>query len=723
MPDKTKYRISLLFFIIISMLISFPAYSQKEDEKIGLVLSGGGALGMAHIGVLKMIEKYDIPIDYITGTSMGAIIGALYASGYTAAEIETIITSIDWIPLLSDRKERNTIDINDRELFEKSIITLHFEQGKLKLPEGAIYGQNIYNLLSELTWHVRNIDDFTKLPIPFKCLATDLQTGEAVVLEEGNLVDAVRASMAIPSVFSPIESGNRLLVDGGVVRNIPVSDIKRMGADITIVSDVGKPYYSKDELDSLLTVFDQMIKLTFSTANEYELSLADRVITYDLKDYSIASFTENRGIIEKGNEAAADHEEYFRRLSEDFKRRKKTEKPEGKPFIAKHIEIEGNQRIDKETIIRDLGIKTGSEISKEELTHAVSMLYGTGDYDLIRYSAKENTLSMIINEAPGEINSFSVNYNNDESAGVLLNARARGFFLENSTARLKLKLGENYMISLNYSIPVLFNMFDLGFETKYDRKEFYHYDEDGEKIAQIYSDFYTASSFLEYSFFNSFKAGFNAAYNLITYKDQIAPDKIDEDIRFFNTGIYFKLDSMNRSIYPDKGVFMDFKGEYVSFDDFFEIIFEDNRNVKDYFQIKSETEICIPLSSFLTFKPSVSAGFSQFGGNDSAGFFIGGFTENIDKSFISFKGIFPGDINSENAVSSEASVNIMLNKAIVLSPFFSRLYYQIPDDTETISSFGSTLALITPIGPIEIAAAKADVKDFPVFYINIGFNF
>ena len=134
------------------------------------------------------------------------------------------------MPLLSDKKERNTIDINDRELYEKNIFTLHFKKGKLQLPEGAVYGQNVYNFLSSLTWHVRDIDDFSKLPIPFKCIGTDLQTGEAVVLEEGNLVDAVRASMAIPTVFSSIEINNRLLVDGGVVRNIPVSDIKRNGS-------------------------------------------------------------------------------------------------------------------------------------------------------------------------------------------------------------------------------------------------------------------------------------------------------------------------------------------------------------------------------------------------------------------------------------------------------------------------------------------------------------
>ncbi len=290
--------------------------------------------------------------------------------------------------MLSDKKKENTIDINDRELFEKNILSLHFEKGKLKLPEGAVYGQKVYNLISLLTWHVREIDDFSKLPIPFKCVATDIQSGEAVVLESGNLADAVRASMSIPSVFSPVEIDNRLLVDGGVIRNIPVSDIKRMGADIAIVSDVGTPMYSKEELKSLFTVFDQLMKLTFSTSNEYELSLADRIISYNLKGYSIASFLESNEIMQIGDEAARGHEDYFKKLSSELNIKRTTLKPEEKQFTAEEIEISGNIRTDEKYILKNLGIKKNEVITKEKLIKSVSSLYGTGDFNLIRYRAK-----------------------------------------------------------------------------------------------------------------------------------------------------------------------------------------------------------------------------------------------------------------------------------------------------------------------------------------------
>ena len=720
---KRFQKVLFILLIILFTLSSAPLFSETEGKKVGLVLSGGGALGMAHIGVLKMIDKYDIPIDYITGTSMGAIIGALYASGYSASEIETILGSIDWIPLLSDKKERGDIDYNDRELFEKNIFSLQFEKAKLKLPEGAVYGQNIYNLLSSLTWHVRDIDDFSKLPIPFKCIGTDLETGEAVVLEEGNLVDAVRASMAIPTAFSAIEINNRLLVDGGVVRNIPVSDIKRMGADITIVSDVGTPLYSREELKSLLAVFDQLIKLRFSTSNEYELSLAERVITYDLKGFSIASFFKSSEIIEKGNEALTDHEEYFKNLSSKLNRKKTTVKPDEKPLKVENIKIKGNTRTGKENIIKILGIKENEVITKEELIKSVSFLYGTGDYNLIRYTAKNNTLTFNLNESPESINSFGINYNTYDGAGILLNSRTKGFLIDNSTSRFKLKLGENYLVAVNYSIPVLFDLFELGFGGEIYRRDFYNYDEKGDKKSRIYSDFYTLSGNLEYSLFKSFKPGLFYDYNLINFREEMSLDKIDENLIYSSTGLYTKFDTLSRPDYPRSGIRIDCIGEYISVSDYFSDLPFLNPEIDNYYQLKGSADIYFPVLGFLTLNTSAVMGYSDFGNKDTMGFFVGGYKDDLDKNFISFKGLYPGDILEKNIAAAEISFNLYLNNILVFSPFYSMLFYDLPDNYSDLYSFGSSFALLTPIGPVEFAAAKAETKDLPVLYVNIGFSF
>ena len=189
--DYLRKKAILLLLLILYSADLYGADNQPDISSasqtmpaVGLVLSGGGACGMAHIGVLKAIEKYNIPVDYITGTSMGAIIGILYSCGYSALEIEAIVEGIDWDALLYDRIKRKDINHRDRDIYEKSVIRLEVENRKIKLPEGLSYGQNACSMLSKLTWGQRYIRDFSKLPIPFKCIATDIQTGEAVVLEK-----------------------------------------------------------------------------------------------------------------------------------------------------------------------------------------------------------------------------------------------------------------------------------------------------------------------------------------------------------------------------------------------------------------------------------------------------------------------------------------------------------------------------------------------------------
>ena len=724
-----KLKSCCLLLITLLLTISIPLPAEEESKKVGLVLSGGGALGMAHIGVLKMIEKYEIPIDYITGTSMGAIIGALYASGYSASEIEEIIDSIGWIDLLSDKTERKYRALADREQFEKSIILLNFEKLKPKLPEGLIYGQNIYNLLSLLTWHVREIKDFRDLPIPFKCVATDIQTGEAVVLEKGNLVDAVRASMAIPSVFSAIEIDGKLLVDGGVVRNIPVSDVKEMGADIVIASDVSTPRYSKEELDSFPIVIDQLIKLRFSTHDDYEKSLADLVIIHDLKDYNISSFLDSRKIIESGEETALINEDYFRQLSLKINRRRNiTVPPDNKPARIDRINVTGNIHIPDMEIMTRLGIKENSLITREELNEAVANLYGTGDYSLIRYyftaNSSYNILNLDVKESTKQVISFGINYNNYDNASFLINTTVKDLGIDGSRIRLKTKLSENYLVNLRYSIPVLFDFFDLGADGEIYRKDFYSYDNKGNRESKIFSDFYSYSFFLEHLFSNSITAGISWENSYINIKDDISLYDVEEDVSYSTLGFYAKADTLDRIPYPRKGFNTENYLEYVSVSDYFsDSSFAEAKSIDNFMQIKSKTEIYFPLFSFLTLSTSGSVCLSGLDSADSIGFFTGGFTDDIEKNFIAFKGLFPGDMMVEDLATAEAALNIYLRNSLVATPFYSRLMYDIFDSCGDIYSYGISLALITPIGPVEIAGAKAESKDFPVFYFNIGFNF
>ena len=256
----------LLVFLLFNPICVWKSTAQ-DKPKIGLVLSGGGAKGLAHIGILKSLEKAGITPDYITGTSMGAIIGGLYAMGYTADEIKSIALEADWGELLSNKSSLNEVVMEEKDYYDRYIAELNINGYKLELPKGLIQGQKLSNLLLNVTRPVHNINDFSQLPIPFACVAADIETGQKVVLNSGSLARSMRASMAIPTVFTPVEIDGQLLVDGGILRDFPVEENLEMGADYIIGVFVGNQLLSKDELKSPLDVLNQatFIHASFDT--------------------------------------------------------------------------------------------------------------------------------------------------------------------------------------------------------------------------------------------------------------------------------------------------------------------------------------------------------------------------------------------------------------------------------------------------------------------------
>ena len=225
---------------------------------MGLVLSGGGAKGLAHIGVLKEIEKAGVRVDYIGGTSMGAIIGALYASGYTAHQLDSIFNELDFETLIRDDVPRRAKTFYEKEDDEKYALTFPFDDFQLRFPSAISKGQNVYNLLSRLLLHVKDVEDFNDLPIPFLCIATDVEKGKQVVLNKGYLPRMIAASGALPSLFSPVNIDDTIYVDGGVVNNYPIDEVKALGADIIIGVDVQDTLRSRDKLKSALDVLLQI---------------------------------------------------------------------------------------------------------------------------------------------------------------------------------------------------------------------------------------------------------------------------------------------------------------------------------------------------------------------------------------------------------------------------------------------------------------------------------
>ncbi|MFT3701136.1 MAG: patatin-like phospholipase family protein [Agriterribacter sp.] len=251
----------ILIFCTTIIFFYTSGYAQQHSTrpKIGLTLSGGGAKGLAHIGILKAIDSAGLNVDYITGTSMGSVIGGLYAIGYSADTIEKIARTIDWDLLLSNQSSLRSVFMAEKDEYGgKYIIELPWVNHRFTLPTGILEGQELWLKFSELFFPVSEIKDFSKFSIPFKCIATDVGSGDAVVMDSGEIVSSVRSSMAIPSFFTAVNMQEKRLIDGGVVRNFPVQDVKRMGADVVIGSNVSTGLLTSSNVRNAIQVLLQV---------------------------------------------------------------------------------------------------------------------------------------------------------------------------------------------------------------------------------------------------------------------------------------------------------------------------------------------------------------------------------------------------------------------------------------------------------------------------------
>jgi NTE family protein len=264
-PNAKKYLIALITMMVL-LLHGYEGYGQDAIRpRIGVTLSGGGAKGLAHIGILKAIDSAGLNVDYITGTSMGGVIAGLYAIGYSADTIEKIARSIDWDLLLSNQSTLRSLFMEEKEEYGKYVVELPWVNNRFVLPSGVLEGQEVWNKLSELFFPVYNLKDFSQFSIPFRCIGTDVGSGEGVILKDGEIISALRSSMAIPSLFTAVEYNGRKLVDGGIVRNFPVRDVKEMGADFVIGSNVASgllPSHKVRNVIQIIMLFSGKLKIT-----------------------------------------------------------------------------------------------------------------------------------------------------------------------------------------------------------------------------------------------------------------------------------------------------------------------------------------------------------------------------------------------------------------------------------------------------------------------------
>ncbi|EZH74967.1 patatin [Aquimarina atlantica] len=719
-----------------------------EDLKIGLVLSGGGAKGLAHIGALKIIEDAGVRIDYIGGTSMGAIVGALYASGYRAAELDSIFRAVDFDAFIQDELPRSAKTFYEREDSEKYAVTLPFDKFKIGLPKGLSKGQNFYNQFSRFTAHVSEVRDFNNLPIPFFCMATNIETGEQVLLDKGYLPDAVAASGALPSVFSPVELNGILMTDGGVTNNYPVKEIKEKGAEIVIGIDVQDSLMSRDQLTSVTDIMLQINNFRTYEAMKSKVSETDLYIKPSITDFSVISFDQVDQIIANGEKAAFANYEKLKALA---MRQKPRPTP---PAIAKNSEnilvssiaILGNERYTRAYIKGKLKLKTPRITTYKKLNEGINNLSATGNFDRVSHKlidTKEGKhLILNVKESDNKmLLRFALHYDDLYQTAALINVTRKSLLFDNDVFSADVALGDNIRYNLDYYIDKGF-YWSTGIKFRYTNfKKAIDFDFIG-RFGEIpdldintidvdYAD-YNAQIYAETLLQQTFSVGLGAEYKRLSIisetfgedENQI-PRTVFDDSDYWSAFGYIKLDTYDNKYFPKRGFL--FEGDihtYLFSSDFTESF--------DEFSItKAQLGFATPLYNALSMNISLEAG-TKIGNTslNSLDFLLGGFGAKTINNLVPFYGYDFLGMTGQSFVKALLSIdyeifkknhiNASANFANVGNKLFSTgKWFEDPE----FSGYALGYGLDTFAGPIQVKYSYSPEIDESNWFFSVGFWF
>ncbi len=564
-------RIGLLLIVAtLSLGVSAQPVSRK---KVGLVLSGGGAKGVAHIGALKVLEEAGIPVDYIAGTSMGAIVGGLYSIGYTPQMLDSLVRTQNWLALLGDRVPRNKMSLATREAQEKYLISMSLTgEKKLKMPSGLLGGQNVYNLLAELTIDYHDSLHFDRLPIPFACVAYDMVTGKAIVLDEGYLPQAIRASMSMPGAFEPVRINDMVLVDGGISNNFPVDVARDMGADVIVGIDVGAGLHTKDELNNVADLFDQLTNFTGLESYEANKQSADFYVHPDIEPYGAASFSAAAidTLIRRGEETMRAHWDELIALKQrigipaDSMMVTRDRMDLDKPLIIRKINFEGLRTLNEKQVSKIIRLKENTILTASDLHDAVSRLQGIGAFSSVYYRLDGHSpydLTFYVEEGSRNSVSFGFRFDTEEMAAVLLNATlaVRGF--GNSVFDITGRLSENPYIRTAYQLGNRTGrQMSVSYMYCYNDFNLYSW---GRKTANLDYDYHLIDLNFSNIRLRNFKVDVGLKYEYFDYRTVLtSADNSAERmksqglINYYATALYETLD---RRYNPTRGLWLQLK--------------------------------------------------------------------------------------------------------------------------------------------------------------------
>ena len=560
-----KFLLILLFTVFtFSDLYSkdLPTPLADDTLKVGVVLSGGGAKGIAHIGILEKLEEAGVRIDYITGTSMGALVGSLYSIGYTTEQLRDIAQSSSWEEMFTEGPDRQLISNYQREFYNRTIASFPIRDNILDLPFGLISGQNIYTLLSRLMWPVHGTENFDDFSIPFGTVVTDLETGENVTLRSGYLPDAVRASISIPSLMRPHVIDDRAYIDGGLSKNMPVDEVREMGANYVISVNVAAKPQPRDSLRSLFDVFTQVAYYQINRNLQDQIDKSDIHINPEgIDQLDTFDFDKVDELITIGREAGDRYLDDFRSVSamQSVPPAERTGITELGALPFNRVIIRGNEQIESSFIRDELQIEPGTRLTPDLIEEKIEQLYSTELFDLITYRVipDENyyyNLHIQVSENTTDVFRVGLRYESGTQASILLGTQFRNFLHNGSTTRFDLRLGnENRFLTDHLLYGALSSRLGVRLSLLYESENvdiFVNNEPTARYKNHLGRAELSVGNFLSTS--NLLVAGIRQDF--IHHNNIINPDFIGITSQNHHSVFgQFKIDQLNRTSYPTRG--------------------------------------------------------------------------------------------------------------------------------------------------------------------------
>ncbi|MDN4029564.1 patatin-like phospholipase family protein [Chryseobacterium gambrini] len=694
----------LLMILFAFQLIMIHSQVKKDlvipkNPKIGLSLAGGGAKGFSHVGVLKILDSLGVKVDYIAGTSMGAIVGGLYASGYSGKEIEKIVMDTDFYSLITDPKAKRQETTFFNKSVDKYLLSIPLKNGKITLPSSISSGQKNVYLLKELFKNVSNIDDFSKLPIPFMCVATNLESGNMQIFEKGDLVQSIMASSAFPSLMDPVKINDSIYIDGAMTVNYPSKPLKDKGIDIVIGVDLNQDLSKREDLNSIIAILNQVIDFGIKKDTKRQYQYTDINIKPNLTGMTATSYDDKKKILDSGYVEGLKYVDILDQLPKrPFDRIRQQMSPiYSNVYKIDSLEIEGSRIYGKNYVLGKMGLRLPSLQTYGSINKQIDKLVATNNYKFINYDIisgnNSNYLKLYVTEDDARhFLKFGLHYDEIFKTGLLLNYSAKRLLSRNSNLSLDIVVGDKPRYYLNYFIDngyipgfgiyssgMSFNLKDVN-NNEVDkwiwlRNEAY--------IQSIWKDKFAIGGGISHDYFEAEFNGDNKRYS-----------------RFLNPYVFLKSDTQNDRDFPTRGIYINAEGKVI---DLLKSEVE-----KRLVQVKADIRINLPISKQFAYRLNLYGGIT-IGENlpDFYKYRLGGIFEQNIVNYRSFSGFYFAQLNSNNVVLISNDLQFKFNKNYFLSGNFS--FANLSNDITfedavklNFSSVGLTAGYKSPFGQIKI---------------------